>query len=262
MSELILCEVGETGLDDLESYSPFCVKVHRALRAAGLAYSSRHGRHPGEFTALNPTGQVPVLLVGDEPVFDSTVILDRIETLAGHPFAGDLDARTAAEARLWEDFADTSVNGFVVASRWADDANWPRAKTAFFAGAPKLVCALFAPRLRKKVVARLVSRDVWRAGPTACWLRFEAMLEQLERRAPDDGFWIADRITAADLALFAQLHSLRCPITPRQAEMVASRHRLSRYLDRVHEATRTRRPISRRTPARPRMQGLVALLSS
>ena len=37
-----------------------------ALRVAGLAYTSRHGRHPGEFSSLNPTGQVPVLLVGDE----------------------------------------------------------------------------------------------------------------------------------------------------------------------------------------------------
>ncbi|MEQ9318253.1 MAG: glutathione S-transferase family protein [Polyangiaceae bacterium] len=260
MSDLILCEVGETGLDDLESYSPFCVKVHRALRVAGLAYTSRHGRHPGEFSSLNPTGQVPVLLVGDEPVSDSTVIVDRIETLAGRPFHGGLDERTVAEARLWEDFADTSLNGFVVASRWADDDNWPRAKAAFFADAPKLICALIAPRLRKKVVADLVARDVWRAGSEACWRRFEDMLDQLDRRAPVDGFWVADRSTAADLALFGQLHSFRCPITPHQAERVAAHERLSRYLDRVQETTRVRRPMTARES--PRMRELVALLSS
>lgn len=262
MSELILCEVGETGVEGLESYSPFCVKVHRALRAAGLSYTSRHGKHPGVFSDLNPTGQVPVLLVGDEPVYDSTVIVDRIETLAGSPFHGDLDTRTVAEARLWEDFADTSINGFVVASRWADEDNWPRAKDAFFAEAPRLICALIAPRLRSKVMGDLVSRDVWRAGPSACWRRFEEILDQLELRAPGDGFWVADRITAADLALFGQLHSLRCPLTPRQADLLAARHRLSRYLDRVHDATRTRRSISERAPVSPRMQELVALLSS
>ena len=262
MSELILCEVGETGLDDLESYSPFCVKVHRALRAAGLAYTSRHASDPGEFSELNPAGQVPVLLVGDEPVYDSTVILNRIERLAGQPFHGGLDERTVAEARLWEDFADTSLNGFVVASRWADDRNWPRAKEAFFAGAPSLVRAVIAPRVRKRMVASLVSRDVWRAGPEACWRRFEDVLDQLERRAPDAGFWVADRITAADLALFGQLQSFRCPLTPWQADQLRRRERLSRYLDRVHEATRERRAIRRRTSSSPRMQELVALLSS
>jgi len=262
MSDLILCEVGETGFDGLESYSPFCVKVHRALRAAGLAYTSRHGKHPGEFAALNPAGQVPVLLVGDEPVCDSTVILARIERLAGQPFHGDLDARTVAESHLWEDFADTSLNGFVVAARWADDDNWPRAKAAFFASAPRLIRAILAPRLRRRKIADLVSRDVWRAGPEACWRRFEATLDQLEQRAPTTGFWVADHITAADTAIFGQLHSLRCPLTRGQADQVAARDRLSAYLDRVQEATRERQPIRPRLAESPRMQELVSLLAS
>src|SRR4051812_18045366 len=74
---LTLCELADTGIPGLESYSPFCLKVHRALRAADLPYTRRHGAHPGVFKKLNPTEQVPVLLIGDEPVADSTAILHR-----------------------------------------------------------------------------------------------------------------------------------------------------------------------------------------
>ena len=262
MTHLTLCEVAHTGLDHLESFSPFCLKVHRALRYAGLAYDSEHGKHPGSFKHHNPAGQVPVLLVGDEPVCDSTRIVERIERLAGAPLHGGLAPDVVASARLWEAMADTALNGFVVAARWADDANWPRAKAAFFHEAPRLICALISPRLRSNVIRGLVARDVWRAGPEACWRRFEATLDDLEGRAPGDGrYWVADRITVADLAIFAQLQSLRAEITPRQAELVAARPRLSRYLDRVDDATRERRPL-RGPVSSPRVQEMVALLSA
>jgi glutathione S-transferase len=269
-NKLTLCEVGETGIDHLESYSPFCVKVHRALRYAGLRYESRHGKHPGVFKSLNPAGQVPVLLVGDEPISDSTAIVERIDRLAGGPLSRGLDAQTLAEAKLWEELADTTLNSFLIASRWADDDNWPRLRDAFFKDAPKLVCALITPRLRKRVVGDLVGRDVWRAGPEACWSRMSATLDQLEARAPvGDAFWVADQITVADLAIFAQLQSLRCDVTPRQAAELATRKRLSAYLDRVDEATRQRRSIApkKRRSSKPSVgvsvqRDLIALLSA
>ena len=60
--QIVLCELGKTTIEGLESYSPLCLKVHRALGIAGLAYVSRHGA-PTSFRELNPARQVPVLLV-------------------------------------------------------------------------------------------------------------------------------------------------------------------------------------------------------
>ena len=75
--KIVPCELGETDLSGLQSYSPFCLKVHRALGFAGLAYTSRHAA-PRAFRNLNPAAQVPVLLIGeDEIVADSTRILAR-----------------------------------------------------------------------------------------------------------------------------------------------------------------------------------------
>jgi glutathione S-transferase len=233
---LVLCELADAAADGPESYSPFCLKAHRALKLAGLPYERRHGSRPADFRAHNPTGQVPVLLVDGEPIGDSTKILERVDALTGALTRG-LDARGRAEAWLWEDFSDTALNGYLVAARWADERNWPVVRDAYFGAAPWLVRAAIAPRVRGSVVGALVARDVWRAGPDACWARFAQTLDQLEARSPASGFWLGPLPSVADLGLFAQLHSLRTRLTRPQADAVAARPALSAYLDRVDAAT-------------------------
>ena len=236
--KLTLCELSPSTLPEVESYSPFCIKVHRALRASGLTYERRLASRPDEHKSLNPTGQVPVLVVDGEAVSDSTAILARIETLGGRRLAADGDEARRAEAWLWEELADTALNGFVVAARWADDRNWPLVRDAYFGQAPWFVRALIAPRVRAKVMGVLVARDVWRRGADACWARFATVLDQLEWRAPSRGFWLGEALSVADLGIFAQLHSLRTALTPRQRDMLVERTQLSAYLDRVDRATR------------------------
>jgi glutathione S-transferase len=246
---LVLCELADAGAHGVESHSPFCVKAHRALRLAGLPYQRRHGSRPGEFAAVNPAGQVPVLLVDGAPVADSTRILERIDALTGALTRG-LDARTRAEAWLWEDYADTSLNGFLVAARWADERNWPQVRDAYFGAAPWPVRALVAPQIRRGVIRGLVARDVWRAGAEACWERLEKALDHLEARAPQRGFWVSATPSVADLSLFGQLHSLRTELTAPQREALARRPGLSAYLDRVDAATQARAAAGPRPAAR------------
>jgi glutathione S-transferase len=238
---LILCELADasasTGAIKIESLSPFCLKVHRALRASGLAYERRYGKMPRSFAKENPLGQVPVLLVDGDPVADSTRIVRRIESLVG-PIGGEMDARTQSETWLWEELADTSLNGFVVAARWADDRNWEAVRASYFKGAPWFVRALIVPRVRARVVRGLVARDVWRAGAEECWNRFLMTLEHLEGRAPKSGFWVGERLTVADIALFAQLQSFRTPLTRWQGHALEQKAMLRAWLDRVDDATR------------------------
>jgi glutathione S-transferase len=234
---IVLCELDATNDRSLESYSPFCLKVHRALKAAALPYERRHGSNPSGFKSLNPAGQVPVLLVGDEVISDSTRILERISALRPGLFGADLDAATRAEAWLWEDFADTSLNGYLVASRWLDDRNWGVVRQAYFGRAPWFVRALIAPRIRAHVRKTLVARDVWRAGSAACWRRFVATLDQLEVRAPSRAYWLGPALTVADISMFAQLRSLRTDLTAWQKSEIESRPALREWLDRVDRAT-------------------------
>jgi glutathione S-transferase len=255
--DLVLCEFLETGMPAVETFSPFCLKAIRALRAAGLRYVSRRAADPGAFRGLNPTGQVPILLVDDEPIADSTRIVAKIKELAPDTFPDH------PEALLWEEFADTHLNGFLVAARWADERNWARVREAYFAGAPWFVRTLIAPRIRARVLQSLHARDVWRMGTDACWSSFKATLDALEARAPDADFWLGSALTTADIAIFAQVHSLRNELTPWQRDELAARPRLSRWLDRVDVATATRRttpvPPLVKAPAPPRREAARAV---
>jgi glutathione S-transferase len=244
---LVLCDLGPSSEAGLESYSPFCLKVHRALVLAGLAYTTRRGRAPSDFADLDPARQVPVLLVDDTPVADSTAILARIASLAPGTLE-PADARARAEAWLWEDWADRALSGYLVAARWADAKNWPTVRDAYFGEAPWFVRAFVAPAIRRRVVASLVARDVLRGGETALWADFRRILDFLEVRAPSESFWVSDEPSVADIALFAQLRQLRSVLLCRaQSREIALRPRLDDWMDRVDAATRA--PLSARLAA-------------
>jgi glutathione S-transferase len=148
------------------------------------------------------------------------------------------DPRLRAEALLWEELADTSLNGFLVAARWADPRNWPATRDAYFATMPRVVRAVIPGLLRRRVVRSLEARDVWRRGADDCWSRFETLLDALEARAPAAAFWSGERIGVADVALFGQLQGLRSPMTTWQRSQVEARPKLVAWLERVDVQTR------------------------
>jgi glutathione S-transferase len=236
--ELILCDFpAETGEPGWPSFSPFVLEVERALQLTKLPFRHKRVSMLG-ITKRNPTGQLPVLMVGSEPVADSTLILHRLELLAPGTLTGGLDARNLAEAWLWEEFADTALYPHVLAVRWADDRGWPVPRKAFFGGMPPLIRDVVARMVRRKTLGVLQARDFTRAGLAVCEARLARVLDHLDARAPESGFWLGDRPSVADLGLFGHLHSLRLPQLPWRAVQVAQRERLSRWLDRVDAATK------------------------
>jgi glutathione S-transferase len=240
---LALCELEDPDMPGLETFSPCCLKAHRALKLAGLPYERIHGARPDSFKHHNPLGQVPVLLVDGSPICDSTAILRRVVELVPTAFDAGLDARGLGERWLWEELADTTFGGFVVAARWADERNWPIVREKYFGQTPWFVKTLIAPRIRARVTAGLVARDLWRAGATACWRRFSDALDDLEARAPITGYWLGRTPGVADVALFAHLASLRTPLTPWQSLEIEKHPRLVDWLDRVGAATLAGPPV-------------------
>lgn len=223
-----LCEIQDASAWGIPSFSPFCLKIHLALQIAGLPYTRKLGAMPSAHKSHNPTGQVPILLVDGRPIPDSTAILQWITETAPDKI------QAHAEDWLWEELADTSLNGFLVAARWADDRNWPVTKKAYFSTMPAPLQWFIPNRLRANVIANLQARDIWRAGPADCWKRFDRLLDQLEERCPTQGFWMGPQISVADVAIFGQLHGLRTPLTQPQAEKLLSHIKLTEYLNRLN----------------------------
>src|SRR5246127_4332238 len=95
---------------------PFGQKVRIVLAEKGLSYelvpidlSQGEQRRP-EFRRLNPFGRVPVLVDEETTVYDSTVIAEYLEDEYPEPPLLPAIGSSAlrAQARTWEDIADTS----------------------------------------------------------------------------------------------------------------------------------------------------------
>lgn len=93
--------------------SPYAQKVKIALREKSIPFELKMpdalgtGQTGGDFMAANPRGEVPVLIDGDFPVFDSTVILEYIEDKwPDHPLR-PATPQGRARARMIEEVCDT-----------------------------------------------------------------------------------------------------------------------------------------------------------
>ena len=92
-----------------------CPYVQRAaivLREKGVAFERRDvdlAKKPGWFLAISPLAKTPVLLAGDEPIFESAVICEYLEdTLV--PRLHPQDALERARHRGWIEFASALLD--------------------------------------------------------------------------------------------------------------------------------------------------------
>jgi glutathione S-transferase len=238
MAQTMKLELLELGADThgLESISPFCLKVHRALRFYGLSYGRRHALRPSEHKKYNPTGQAPVLLIDGKPVPDSTAIIKAIDSLGAKSLVPG-DRRRRAEAWVWEDYADGVLGYYVFAARWFDDRNWEALSTEHFAPMPRFLKPWVPNRIRKRILKSMSSMEFIRIGQAACWKNFQEHLDMLEDTAPESDFWLGDEMTVADIGLFGILHCLRSDLSQWQWDEIDRRPRLRGWLDRVDKVT-------------------------
>lgn len=93
--------------------SPYAQKVKIALVEKGVPFELKtpdaigSGNTPEAFRAANPRGEVPVLFVDGEAIFDSTIILEFIEDAYPEPRLLPADAMARAKARMIEEIVDT-----------------------------------------------------------------------------------------------------------------------------------------------------------
>ncbi len=126
----------------------------------------------------------------------------------------------------------------VFAARWFDDRTWPMMLDVQFASVPNLLKPWLPNYVRGRILKSMAVMEFIRAGQDECWRMFQDHLDQLEGRAPIDGFWVGDHVTVADISLFGVLHCrLRSAMSPWQKTEINARPQLRAWLDRVDAAT-------------------------
>ena len=233
--EITLCELGPD-THGIESMSPYVLKVHRALKFHGLPYERRHAKRPIEHKEFHPRGQVPVLLIDGRAVPDSTDILHALEQISDRSLV-PADPDHAAEAWLWEDYADRVLGYYVFAARWFDDRNWEILLQEQFGDMPAFMKPWLPNYVRKKIINSMRSMEFIRAGQDGCWQMYTDHLDDLEKRAPEQGFWVGDAPSVADISFFGMLHCLRSGLSTWQRDQINARPKLQAWLDRIQAAT-------------------------
>lgn len=83
---------------------PFAMRVRIALHEKGVAFETREEdlkNKSSELLRLHPEGRVPLLVHGDQVVYESAIITEYIEESFPTPALMPRDAGGRAEVRLW-----------------------------------------------------------------------------------------------------------------------------------------------------------------
>jgi len=222
--------------------SPFVEKVARALQLKRIPFGLVEPRSPGDFKRWNPqTRKMPAVEIAGQRLFDSTLILRRLDQLVPEPPFLDRDAAVAARQRFLEDWSDESLYWYGMALRWSE-AN-AEATTAQVVGsipAPAVLRPILRVVIRRQIRGQALAQGLAR-------LPLETVVDELGRRFDELLVWLgdrpyffADRPSVADLALFGQLNMLHSGPTPQAERLVAERPRLADYFLRVEAATAER----------------------
>jgi glutathione S-transferase len=219
--------------------APFTEKVRRALIYKGVDFELREPRTREDYRHWSPkTGMLPVLDIRGEHVPDSTDILLRLDALYPEPPLLSADPKLAQQQRQLEDWADISFLWYYMKYLHMTSRTTP----VPVALDGELVDAAEERADERPPVWRWIGAWI-RAGGT--WERpVTGLLRELGDRLDDlvnflgaRPFFYADRLSMADLAVYAMLNAMRRDFVPGSALALAQRPTLVGLMSRVEALT-------------------------
>jgi glutathione S-transferase len=216
----------------VDSGSPFCTKVHRALAFKGLAYRPKNAASPAAVKKINPRGKLPVIELDGRLIPDSSAIFRALDELQPEPRLYPEDVATRARVKLLEDWADESLYWFAVHQRWGVDENF-KLLAKEFTFIPAALRWLVPPMIRRGVLKSLFAQGIGRLAQSEVLEQLETHLDMLVGLLGDGPFFVGEAPTAADFAIFGPLQAMRQDMTPEARQRVEARSTLVAWMRRV-----------------------------
>jgi glutathione S-transferase len=216
--------------------SPFVEKVVRALAIKGIGVTLVEPRSPSDFAKWNPvTRKMPVLELGGERTYDSTLILRRLDALVPDPALLATEPQSAAAQRLLEDWADESLYWYGMALRWCE-RNRRATAAQILGGLPAPVRVMAGLLLPRQIHRTTIAQGLGRLPHDTLVAELARHLDDLATLLGGRPFFHADRVSVADLAMYGQFRMLASGPTPEAGELVAARPALVAHMRRVEAA--------------------------
>lgn len=232
MASLVLYQFPPLG--GLPSVSPFCLKVHLALRARGLAYEVVDTLFPRKF---NPQGKLPVLRRDGETIVDSSAILAALDEGAEQPFL-PRDPVERARAVILEDWADESLFWHAMCFKFVDDSGWERFSKALGQTIPWPIRAVGLIKTRRDHRAVARAQGLLRRPAGQRHREFEQLLDALDALLDGRAHLVGDALSVADIAVASMLLPLMVGLTPEPEAKIARREHLAPWLEDKHQLLR------------------------
>jgi glutathione S-transferase len=185
------------------SISPFVRKVLAFAAEKEIELESRPlglGSDDPEFRAASPFGKIPALQDGDFSISDSSAIVAYLEAVKPDPVLIPSEPRARAQTIWFDEFADTVL--------------FDCGRIMFF---NRLVAPRFLNREGDLAAADKAERE-----------QLPAILDYLERVAPEAGYLVGDSLTLADIAVASPFVNLS-----HVGVEVGDRPKLRAYVDRI-----------------------------
>ena len=185
------------------SISPFVRKVLAFAAEKEIELESRPlglGSDDPEFRAASPFGKIPALQDGDFSISDSSAIVAYLEAVKPDPVLIPSEPRARAQTIWFDEFADTVL--------------FDCGRIMFF---NRLVAPRFLNREGDLAAADKAERE-----------QLPAILDYLERVAPEAGYLVGDNLTLADIAVASPFVNLS-----HVGVEVGDRPKLRAYVDRI-----------------------------
>jgi glutathione S-transferase len=215
---------------------PYTEKVRRALLYKGLDFEFQEPTTPDDYQRWNPkSGMLPVIHVGEEVIEDSTQILFALDARYPDPPLLAPDPTVASQQRQLEDWADESflwywmkyrriIGEDLVLPLKGDKLDEPRVderKSGAF----------------RRFRAWLQAGGTWERPITGLQRELGLRMDDLVNFLGARPFFYSDRLSMADLGVYAMLFTMRRDAIPGSARLLAARPTLVAFMARVEDAT-------------------------
>lgn len=216
--------------------APFTEKVRRALIYKGYDFYLVEPESAEDYQRWSPkTGLLPVLDLDGEWIPDSTDILLRLELERPHPPLLATDPTVAAQQRQLEDWADESFLFYYLKYRRMVDG--PGNPLPLRADTDRLPERRDASGALRRLLAWLRAGGTWERKETALVREIGDRMNDLVNFLGGRPFFYAERLSMADLAVYAMLVVMRSDGIPGAALLLGQRPSLVAFMTRVEEKT-------------------------
>lgn len=215
---------------------PYTEKVRRALVYKGLEFELQEPTCTEDYQRWNPkSGMLPVLHVGDEVIEDSTQILFALDARYPEPPLLAPDPMVASQQRQLEDWADESFLWYWMKYRRMISEELVLPLKGDKLDAPREAEEKSGPLRRFR--AWLQAGGTWERPITGLQRELGLRMDDLVNFLGARPFFYSERLSMADLGVYAMLFTMRRDSIPGSARLLAERPSLVTFMARVEEAT-------------------------